>query len=92
MGQSTTISGAVIMVAVMLAPAAHAQYPRGAAAVYSSPAPQMPVYQAPSYQPPVWSPAVTGSPAPYLAPPGTTAGTYYVAPVTGSVNPYAPAR
>jgi len=87
MGQSTTISGAVIMIAVMLAPAAHAQYPRGAAPVYSTPASQAPVYQAP-----VWTPPVTGSPAPYLAPPGTPAGTYYVPSVTGSVNPYAPDR
>jgi hypothetical protein len=66
---------------------AQAQYHNGAAPGYSPP-----VYQAPVSQAPVWSPPVIGNPAPYMAPPGTPAGTYYVPPVTGKVNPYVPSR
>jgi hypothetical protein len=83
----TARSLALALMAATLATGAHAQYPNGPAPGYSPP-----VHQAPISQTPVWSPPVTGSPAPYMAPPGTPAGTYYVPPVTGRVNPYVPGR
>lgn len=74
---------ALAVIAPTFATGAHAQYSNGAAPGYSPP-----VYQAPVYQAPVWTAPVTGSPAPYMAPPRTPAGTYYVPPVTGTVNPF----